>query len=315
MIDLLRPWNHRNTPPLSDRELADVVRSGMTNGTPRQPHVVTRPAKVRPDEPSTKSAAADSRPQWPDPTPLRDAPRPPPFPIADAFPPALKPIRDYLIATAEAVQVPIDLPALLLLPIVTVCIARKVEVRSAPDHTEPAALYSLVLLKSGNRKSSTINRLTAPLGQWEYDEAERLGPVIARQQEARKIAEARLGELRKHAAKGEGEEAADGQREAEALAQQLAREKTDTTPQLTTTEPTPEALAALLERNDERLIVASAEADALDVMLGRYSKNGSANLGIYLAGHSGDPHRQERTGRSEPAGRLSICAIRRSRWP
>ena len=66
-------------------------------------------------------------------------------------------------------------------------------------------------------------------------------------------------------------------------------------PRLITTETTTEALARTMSQTAERALVASAEADALDVLLGRYS--GVPNLGVWLKGYSGEPVRIDRRSR------------------
>lgn len=55
IIDLMRPWNHRNAPPLDEAELVTAARSAMANGTPRASHLVrTAP------QPRSSGAAAPS---------------------------------------------------------------------------------------------------------------------------------------------------------------------------------------------------------------------------------------------------------------
>src|SRR5262249_54049331 len=66
----------------------------------------------------------------------------------------------------------------------------------------------------------------------------------------------------------------------------------------------------MLVENCERGLVAAAEGDALDVMLGRYS--GSPNFGVWLSGHSGDAVDSVRRGRSadrlvHPALEVALC--------
>lgn len=47
ILDLMRGWNHRNNPPLGDRELETLVNSACSgNGTPRQDHIVKRPREI-----------------------------------------------------------------------------------------------------------------------------------------------------------------------------------------------------------------------------------------------------------------------------
>lgn len=291
VLGLLGPWNQRNLPPLPQPELAGLVGSAKHNGSPRAPHLVKR----RPSHSALSANSARSG-EWQDPAPLRDARPPTPFPIDDAFPGALTPVRDFIAAVAEASQVAIDMPAMLLLPVGATCIAQKLEIATAPGHSEPAALWTVILLESGNRKSNATRTMTAPLSRWERDETDRLGPIIAAQHEHRKMDEARLKYLRQQASKATGDKYVGLVAEAESLAQQIAAESIETAPQLITTEPTTEAVGKMLEANHERLLVASAEADSLDVMLGRYNR-GMPNFGVYLCGHAGDPYRIDRSGR------------------
>lgn len=230
-----------------------------------------------------------------DPLPIQGARTVTPFPIDDAFPPGLKPVRDYIVALAEAHQVPVDLPAMLLLPIVAITISQKAEVRLRPDWLEPACVWTLVLLASGNRKSAILRQLLEVIYTWERDEAERLKAQIAEEEEERQLNERRLKQLRTRSTEDDTD-ADQARQEAIELAKELAEEEPTAAPQLVTTESTTEALAGLLVDNHERILIASSEADPLDVMLGRYSR-GQPNFGILLAGQSGDSFRVQRRGR------------------
>ncbi len=249
----------------------------------------------RPGKPSSQTRVSIADASWEPPVPLMAIQSAPPFPIDQAFPGTLTVVRDFVIAVAESLQVPVDLPAMLVLPVASLALAQKAEVEPAPGWREPSALWTLTLAESGERKSATVRRMLAPLHAWERDEAERLAPQIAEQQERRNIEESRLKGLRKSAGRADEDDNEDA-RQAIALAQSLEAETLLSAPQLQTTEPTTEAVAGLLVRNHERLVVASAEADAMDVMLGRYS-GGAPNFGIWLSGHAGDAYRVDRRGR------------------
>ncbi|MBC7771407.1 MAG: DUF3987 domain-containing protein [Pyrinomonadaceae bacterium] len=242
----------------------------------------------------TQASAIPKAPgPWSPPRPLHEGPPPPPIPLEAAFPPALSEVRDFVAAVAEAIQVPLDLPAMLLLPIAGVCIAQKFEIELRPGWREIPALYILSLLESGERKSGTFSLMIAPILAWEREQAGELGPMIACAQEERKIKEGAQAELRKKAAKGDSQ----AREDAMELAQQLAEDPILSVPIIYTSEATSEGLALQLLQNQERGLVASPEADALDVMMGRYSEKGSPNMGIWLKGHSGDSERVVRRGR------------------
>ncbi|MCH8824191.1 MAG: DUF3987 domain-containing protein [Planctomycetes bacterium] len=236
---------------------------------------------------------------WDQPCKLTNTPVAPVFPIDDAFPPSLIAIKEYLLAEAESLQVPIDLFAMTLLPIVTLAAAKKVEIRLGPDWFEPSALWTLALLPSAERKSQAQRRMQAPLTKWEREKCAELKPLIARQKQERSQLEARLKYLTNQAAKQVDERKL---AEAEGIAEELSAMEMIIVPQLFTSEPTPEAAGELLSESGGKVLIMSAEADSLDVALGRYSKTNQGNYGLYLCGHSGDDYRSSRVGR----GRINL---------
>jgi hypothetical protein len=90
----------------------------------------------------------------------------------------------------------------------------------------------------------------------------------------------------------------------------MQAEPIPTPPELLASEPTPEALSWQMAANHGRALLASAEADALDIVQGRYS--GTRNYGILLKGHAGDTVRAQRVGRpgdiiDHPALAVALC--------
>ncbi|TVQ30103.1 MAG: DUF3987 domain-containing protein, partial [Phycisphaeraceae bacterium] len=227
-----------------------------------------------------------------------DEDEPEAFPIEDGFPPALAPLRDYYGAVAHAMQIPFEAVAMLGVAIATTGSLRKIEI-DCGLWREPAPLWALVLMPTGERKTALLKELTAAIAKWERDEAERLAPEIARSATEKKIAAAGLKRLEDRAAKSgllaHLAEAGDA-------AAELTKIKEVSPPRLRVVEATPEALAVSMQRNGERAIVVSAEGDAVDVVLGRYSDR--ANLGVFLSGHAGDALNALRIGRE------SVCMER-----
>lgn len=250
---------------------------------------------------------APAGPQWEVPRPLTTGPAPPPFPIDQAFPADLADIRAFVQAVAEALQIPIDAAAMALLPMVAVCVAQKFEAEVRPGWREVSALWVLVLLFSGERKSALFSLMSAPILAWEQEQALRLGPEIARAMESRRIEEARLANLRKEAAKPDSKEP-DARQRALDLAEELQAMQVPHVPEIHTSDATTEALCGMLVNNHERGLVASPEADALDVMMGRYSERSTPNMGVWLKGHAGDSERVIRRSRPpEYLKRPVIC--------
>ncbi len=269
------------------REAAEpiVVSAATASGLPEaEAQRVVASAYRKPRVPSVPTISTSDDSIWLPPTPLRGCTSPLPFPLEAAFPPALHWLRDYTAAISEALQVPLDLPAMLVLPIAAVTVAQKAEVELREGWREVPAIWSLVLLESGERKSATFARMIEPISEWERAEAARLAPMIVEQRERRQMAEQRLAQLRTKGGKGKAAPSSDLMD----LAKSLESEAVIEPPILYTSDATSEGLAQLMANNGERVLVGSPEADALDVIQGRYSDKGAANLGIWLKGHCGD---------------------------
>lgn len=226
----------------------------------------------------------------------------PTFDMSTMFPPSCDKVSRFIRALARSTQVPEEMPALLALGVTSACLANVAKVRGHGDHIEPAQIWSLVLSESGTRKSSVLQSLVSPIVEWERDERDRLQSRIDEAEHVLAIAKARQSKLQQKAAGTieTGDDGEDGQRgdfiaELNAISQEIREAESITTPVLLAAEPTPEALARQMMANHERALIASAESDGIDIVMGRYTNQ--ANLGMWLKGHAGDPVRAPRVGR------------------
>lgn len=256
---------------------------------------------------SAHSAEGDPRSGWPDPLPVVDHAPPPKFPVDDAFPGHLGWLRDFVVAVAECYQVPVDAVALLVLPVLALGLSRRFEVEPQPGWREQLSLYVLVLMLSGERKSALMRELLAPVYAWQHDQASGMADAIRDFENREKVAKSRLDNARKKAAKVDSES---GELDELARILEAIEEERPQPPALVVTEGTSEAIARVLVQNNERALLAAAEGDALDIMLGRYS--GSPNFGVWLSGHSGDAVDSIRRGREpdrllHPALQVALC--------
>lgn len=228
---------------------------------------------------------------WEPPIPLDDH-RVPPFPV-DVLPPTL---RAFVEAVAVARQLPTDVPGTLVLAVLATAGQRIVDVEVRPGWIEPLSLYTVSVLRSGERKTPAYADATAPLTAWETRRARDLEPVIAAAATRKAILEQQLRHAEGRAAKAPRHEAAVAVAEAEALARELAATVVPARPRLVVDDCTPEALAKLLAEHGGRLGVFSDEGDLFDLVRGRYG-NGP-NFGVYLKAHVGSPLRVDRIGRA-----------------
>lgn len=229
---------------------------------------------------------------WDAPTPLTEQDRPP-FP-AGALP---HPLGAFVEALAVATQTPAALPGMLALSVLAAAAAGRVAVSPRAGWVEPVNLFAVVALPPGSRKSGVFAEAVAPLAAFEREEVRRLAPAIAESQGRRKIAEQALGIVQAAAAKASPEAREDLERDADQQARRLADLDVPAHPRLLVDDCSPERLAGLLAEQGGRIAAMSPEGDLFDLMAGRYSKTGAANLGVFLKGHAGDELRVDRIGR------------------
>lgn len=236
------------------------------------------------------TAPTDDAGEWEAPIPL-DTGSVPPFPVE-----ALGPLAEYVGAVAEALQVPPDLPGGLALSVIAAALARKCRVEARRKYSEPLNIYTLTLLESGNRKTATVEAVTAPLVAVEADLLARAEPEIAAVESQRRIREGERSNLERDAARltADSTERERSRRAALSLARELAETDAPVRPRLLVNDVTPEQLGYLLAEQGGVLACFSAEAEIFGPMMGRYAKDGQPNLDVYLKGHSGDDHRVDR---------------------
>jgi hypothetical protein len=236
---------------------------------------------------------ADSREAVPWDAPLRlDEHELPPFPVGALSDWA----GQYVAALAVATQTPVDLAAMQALAALAAALAKKFVVRVKPDYAEPVNLYVLVEQPPAARKSAVFRAIARPLWDHERRRLEAMAPEIAARRNALKIAERRLEELQRKAAKT-GDEA--DRLLAEGLAKEVAAMRVPPAPREIADDVTPERATTMLVENGGRLAILSPEGGIFGQMTGRYSagKQAHKNLDVFLKGHAGDALRVDRVNR------------------
>jgi replicative DNA helicase len=250
---------------------------------------------------------------WPEMRPLTTTREPPSLDLDTAIPDELPDLRNLIRGTSQALQMPVEMVAPLAVSLASLGAARVLEVEPMPGWREPAPVWVSIVAEPSERKTALLAAMAAPVYAWQKAQRDHLGPALARYQEERHQAEARLSGLRATLAKpSRGGPPADPERmtdQAMQLAEGLAAMPDLRAPDLITADATPEAARDLLVRNGEKLGAIAAEGDVVDVLLGRYG-DGKANLGLFLSGHAGDYCPAHRVGRDQPLEHPAIvCAL------
>jgi hypothetical protein len=212
-------------------------------------------------------------------------------------------------AVAISTETPVEMAALVALGAISTATMRKYDILIESGFIQSLNTYSVSVMEPGNRKSAVFRALMAPIDQFERELRQSAMETIKTAESQHQTWKKKIDDLRGRAGKSKNH--ADFtrlQQEIESLESQTP--VVPPLPQLTADDATPESICSLLSGNDERLTLSSAEPDLFDMMLGRYSSK--PNLGIYLKGHDGDSHKENRKSGapvSLAAPLLTICVM------
>lgn len=212
-------------------------------------------------------------------------------------------------AVAKNLEVPVELPALLVIAAAAAAIQKKYNVSPKQGYVEPLNIWVLVPLDSGNRKSSTVSLITTPLLEWEKEQRLNLEYEIKRLTIVRGNQDARMNALKNKYAKEKDTGKRDLiQEEMMDLSEELV--EIPVAPRVFTQDVTPERLATLMHEQKDKMALIAAEGGIFDIIAGRYS-NQVPNLDIFLQSHAGDFVRVDRTSRpsiimDEPALSMAL---------
>ena len=227
---------------------------------------------------------------WPDLGALHDLPA---FPL-DALP--VVP-RKLVAAIATSTQTPEDLAACAVLGVLSACLTGTSTVRVRDDWQEEINLFIICALESGDRKSSVLRAITAPLHAVQEERVEAARPIVAAARAKRTADEARQRKLTRDLGGEDDEGRAELVTELAAVELRLATTPAPTLPRMLADDATAEALARLLAAHTKIAII-EAESSFLDNIGGRYS-DGQANLHLVCKSYSGETAHIDRAG-SDP---------------
>lgn len=227
-----------------------------------------------------------------------DASRLPPFPV-NSLPPAL---RYMAKATAENLQVAVDMTAVAGLAVASLCVQGKFIINPKPGWIEQLNLYAAVIARPSDRKTPALSVMTRPLHAFEKEENERRAPMVEQYRTKKSILEKRIMGLKELAGKPTKKGEAVDMDDITELQYQLSDlEREAVKPlRLLADDTTPEALVSLMSANDGRMGIVSDEGGIFDIIAGRYS-SGKVNMDVFLKAYTGGYLRIDRMGRPPEA--------------
>ena len=229
--------------------------------------------------------------EWDEPVSLNESH---PDPMPDDILPGV--LGDYVKAVSESTETPLELGTGLALSVVATTVQGDFIIQVKQGYTEPLNTWTAAALPPGERKSTVLTQMVAPLNTWEAEETRKLSPWIESKASERANQEARIKALRKKYGSADKAKLPEIQEEISDIEADLV--EVPPFPKVWAQDVTPEHLGTLMNRHDEKMSILSAEGGIFDILAGKYS-NGIPNLDLFLQGHAGDAVRVDR-GSREP---------------
>lgn len=218
----------------------------------------------------------------------------PTFPV-EFLPPILK---DMAIAAAESIQVTVDMAAVSVLAVTSLCVQGKFIINPKPGWVEPINLYAAVIARPSDRKTPVLDLMTKPIHTYEREENETRAPLVEAYKMKRDILVKQITNMKELAAKPTKGKTVDFDEITELQYQLSDLDREVVKPlRLLVDDTTQEALISLMSTNDGRMGLFSDEGGIFDTIAGRYS-SGKANLDVFLKAYSGSYLRVDRQQRA-----------------
>jgi 5S rRNA maturation endonuclease (ribonuclease M5) len=236
---------------------------------------------------------------------------------AEALPVDILPgwLSRYVNNLSMFLQAPSDMVLLIILSALSTALANKAEIEIKQGYTEPVHLWTCSILPPANRKSPVVKKISKPIWDYESQIREEIGPDRRHLLHEKEILEDVIDQKKKVASKQEEASKRDN-----TIARinelsddlEILEEEIPALPRILVDDITSEKLAQVMEENQGRAAVLSAEGDIFQLMAGRYSK--SANFSVFKKAWTGsekivdDRIGRQGTSVDKPALSLGICA-------
>ena len=228
------------------------------------------------------------------------------FPVS-AFPTV---IAEYVTDLSDSLQVSEDMVSVCVLGIISLCVQGTFYIQPKPGWIEPLNLYTVTIAKPSERKTPVLKEASEPVYKFVDEENQRRKPEYDKYIVEKNILTKKYNSMMEAASKPFGKNkmnvSVDDVMEVKAQLSNLEEEAV-TMLKLIVDDVTTEALVRVLQENEERISVVSAEGGIFGTMAGRYSNQ--PNIDIFLKGYSGEPYDSERMTRKGESLKKPLITI------
>lgn len=194
-------------------------------------------------------------------------------------------IKDFVEDVSICRQVPVDLPAMLVLSVIATAGQKKYRVYIGNTHDEPLNVWTVTAMEPGSRKTDSFSEAIKPLEYVQSKLIKQMKPEIDRLNSERRLKEKRNEYLLTQLSKKSDPAL---EEEFNRLQQELSLSVPPYPRVFIGGDTTPEQLANLIDEQDGKISVFDSEGGIFSIMNGRYDGKGDSNLDVFLKGHAGD---------------------------
>lgn len=212
-----------------------------------------------------------------------------------------KTLCNLAVSTAESLQVVVDMPSVVLLAIIALCVQHKFQVYVKADWVVPVNIYTVIVAPPSERKSPVINFLAKPIYEYEKEENERRQPQVEEYKTQQDMLLRRIEILKKEIVSIKHRKGVTTSTLMEDLKntqeelRDLRKGEIDYTA-LIADDITMEALASKMISNNEKMAIVSSEGGIFNILSGLYT-GGVSSFDLLLKAYSGDHIQIDRKGR------------------
>jgi putative DNA primase/helicase len=251
-------------------------------------------------EPNTlPDGGGDDEHPWLDPEPLDLDPDVPALDLEAMIGSACPELAAMVDWVHRAHQVPIDVPATMVLPVALSGLAHRVRLCAGGEHIERPAMFVIAKLDASERKTSGFTPILEPIKEWAKEEAARLAPI--RQKKLRQKGRLEVRQARLSKQYNEADELLGDDNpivtELDSISRDLDALDIPPNPLAILSTGSPEGIADAAHEYGGAVRMFASEPSVLEELMGRHSK--STQPEILNAGYDEDEYTDARRGRKK----------------
>lgn len=195
-------------------------------------------------------------------------------------------LESYVNQVAESTQTPREMAAMGAFSALSIALTKKFNICVYGDWVEPLNTYMLTLMPPSSKKSRVFNDMMKPIQDYQRDKNEQLKVAISQNRHELDLKEKKINSIKTRITQSKKDDVNQLEEQLRYAVEDYENTEEVFPPTYIADDVTPEMLEKLLQENNEKIGIISAEGGLFSSIKGKYSDVSSYE--VYLAGYSGD---------------------------